>query len=210
MMHVAKLLITGVELDKASKAIILLHGRGASANDIIRIADHFALEGFVILAPEATNHSWYPNSFLAPVIENEPWLSSALLRMNEIVTYLTHKGFLPEHIYFAGFSQGACLTLEFAARNATRWGGVIAYTGGLIGEQLMNENYTGDFQQTPILIASSDPDEHVPPSRVHETVSVLRKLNAQVNEKIFNNMGHTIIQEEIDLANELIFISNQA
>jgi phospholipase/carboxylesterase len=209
-MHVAKLLITGLELQKASKAIILLHGRGGSANDIISLADHFALEGFVILAPEATDHSWYPQSFLVPVAKNEPWLTSALLRVKEIVDYLTHEGFLPEQIYFAGFSQGACLTLEFVARNAARWGGVIAYTGGLIGEQLVDENYVGDFQQTPILIASSDPDEHVPPSRVHETVSVLRKLNAQVTEKIFSNMGHTIIQEEIDLANELIFFSYQA
>ncbi len=204
-MHKKNTIIAGVKLTQAQKAIIILHGRGGNANDSIILANHLHLDGFTIFAPEATNHSWYPRSFLAPISDNEPWLTAAISIIREIVDEINHLGINRNQIYFAGFSQGACLTLEFVARHASRWGGVVAFTGGLIGEQIDQINYNGDFEETPIFIASSDPDPHVPVQRVNDSVALLRTMNARVSEKIFMDMGHKIIQQEIDLANELIF-----
>jgi phospholipase/carboxylesterase len=209
-MHEKKTIVTGVDLRHAKKAIILVHGRGSSAADIISLADHLQIDDYAILAPEATNHSWYPYSFLSPVAQNEPWLSSALSTLEQLVEDITSYGILPEKIYFAGFSQGACLLLEFVSRNAIRWGGVVAFSGGLIGEDIDRANYTGDFQCTPILIAGSDPDAHVPIQRVHDSAVAIRDMKARVTEKIFLGTGHTINQAEIDLANELIFGSENS
>jgi phospholipase/carboxylesterase len=203
-MHKKEIITAGQDLQTASKVLIMLHGRGASAEDILGLADHLDVNDFALLAPQATNHTWYPYSFLVPPKQNEPWLSSALQLLKEMVNDLEAKGIEEKNIYFLGFSQGACLTLEFVTRNATRYGGVIAFTGGLIGDQVYAENYKGDFASTPVFIGTSDPDPHVPVQRVHESAALLEKMNAVVTKKIYKNMGHTINQDEIRIANELI------
>ena len=169
------------------------------------LSGHLGVQDFSLVAPQATSHSWYPYSFLAPPDQNEPWLSSALDVVNDVVSDLNKEGITSDRIYFLGFSQGACLTLEFVARNARKWGGVVAFTGGLIGDKIYTEKYRGDFQGTPILIGTSDPDPHVPVSRVLSSAKILRSMNADVTEKVYPDMGHTINAEELALANTLVF-----
>ena len=203
-MHQKNIITAGKELNAKSKVLVMLHGRGGSAEDILSLANHLQVEDFTLFAPQATSNSWYPYSFLAPPSQNEPWLSGALSVVKNLLVDLSNKGISPENIYFIGFSQGACLTLEFVTRNANRYGGVIAFTGGLIGDKIYKENYQGDFKKTPIFIGSSNPDPHVPVERVHDTVSILESMHAEVTEKIYNNMGHTINQDEIDYANRIL------
>jgi len=204
-MHQKKIVHAGIDTGTAKKALIMLHGRGASAADILGLADYLPMAEFSLLAPEATGNTWYPYSFLEPPSRNEPWLSSALALLGEVVRDVVAGGINEKDIYFLGFSQGACLTLEFTARNARRYGGVIAFTGGLIGDRLYPENYKGDFQNTSIFIGSSDPDPHVPVERVNQSAVVLEQLNARVTKKIYDGMGHTINQDEINTVNELFF-----
>lgn len=204
-MHEKKIYTAGKELKPGNKVLILLHGRGGSAEDIVSLAGYLNVSDFTLIAPEATNNTWYPFSFLAPPSQNEPWLSSALDLVNDIVNNLKDQGIQSENIFFAGFSQGACLTLEYVTRNAAKYGGVVAFTGGLIGDRIYEENYKGDFNNTPVFIGTSDPDPHVPVERVHASTNILKRMNAQVVEKIYKNMGHTISQDEIDQANNLVF-----
>lgn len=203
--HPKNIVTAGNNLKDATRALIMIHGRGGNAGDIISLADHLEVNNFALLAPQANNNSWYPYSFMAPPSQNEPWLSSALSLLKGIVSDVIAQGIPEENIYFTGFSQGACLTLEFAARNATKFGGVVAFTGGFIGDTIYPENYKGDFKKTPIFIGSSNPDPHIPVERVHATTNILKSMNADVTEKIYENMGHTISQDEIDLANKLVF-----
>src|SRR5205085_2312403 len=149
-MHQKKIISAGKKLTVAKKALIMLHGRGGSAEDILSLSPHLHLNDFALLAPQATNHSWYPLPFLAQPKANEPWLSSALQVVADTVKEVVDGGIAMENIYLLGFSQGACLTLEFAARNATRYGGIVAFTGGLIGDKIYQENYKGDFENTPV------------------------------------------------------------
>src|SRR3954469_3864964 len=202
-MHKKNIVTAGKELTAASKVLIMLHGRGGSAEDILSIASHLDVKDFSLFALQATNNTWYPYSFLAPPSQNEPWFSSALNILKELVDALLSKGVPTENIYFAGFSQGACLTLEFITRNAAKYGGVAAFTGGLIGDRIYSENYKGDFQGTPIFIGTSNPDPHVPVERVYATTNILKNMNALVTEKVYTGMGHTINQDEIDNANKL-------
>lgn len=204
-MHEKKIFTAGKDLSPENKVLILLHGRGGSAEDIVSLAGYLNVSEFTVIAPEATNNTWYPFSFMAPPSQNEPWLSSALELVNDIVNNLKDQGISSERIYFAGFSQGACLTLEYVARNAAKYGGVVAFTGGLIGDKIYEENYKGDFNNTPVFIGTSNPDPHVPVERVHASTNILKSMNALVVEKIYNNMGHTINQDEIDQANSLVF-----
>lgn len=204
-MHKKNISTAGTPLKDAKKALVMLHGRGANAADILGLAGHLHTEGFALLAPQASNHTWYPYSFLAPPAQNEPWLSSAITVIEELVADIEKAGIPKEQIWFAGFSQGACLTLEYTARHAARYGGIAAFTGGLIGDRLYPENYTGNFNDTPIFIGSSDPDPHVPVERVKASAALLTQLGAEVTEKIYPGMGHTITQDEIRLANQLIF-----
>lgn len=204
-MHNKQFITAGKELQANGKVLIMVHGRGASADDILTIAGYLNTNDFTLLAPQATNHTWYPYSFMAPVASNEPWLSSALSLLKEITGDLEKKGIRSEDMFFLGFSQGACLTLEFAARNAKKYGGVAAFTGGLIGDTIKTENYNGDFAGTPVFIGTSDPDPHVPVQRVNESAAVLEKMNASVTKKIYKHMGHTISQDEINEVNEKIF-----
>jgi phospholipase/carboxylesterase len=204
-MHKKQIIRAGKDIKEAKKVLIMLHGRGASAEDILSVASYLNVNDFAILAPQATNSTWYPYSFLMPTRQNEPWLSSAVGVLKEIVKDINEQGISSEHIYFLGFSQGACLTLEFITRNATRWGGAVAFTGGLIGDRIYQENYAGDFKDTPVFIGTSDPDPHVPLERVEESVRILENMHAQVTKKVYKNMGHTISQDEIDQANSLVF-----
>lgn len=189
----------------AGKALILLHGRGASAQDIVSLTTHLMVDDFAFYAPQATGNSWYPYSFLAKPEENEPWLSSALDIVRQIVEEAQKDGITKENIYFLGFSQGACLTAEFIARNAAKYGGAVIFTGGLIGDHIYPENYSGNFEGTPVFIGTSNPDFHVPVERVYATTNILKEMGAEVKEKVYDNMGHTISMDEIDLANKHIF-----
>ncbi|PJJ79782.1 alpha/beta hydrolase [Mucilaginibacter auburnensis] len=195
----------GTPAAQAKAALVMLHGRGGSAADIIRLANVFNLKDTAIYAPEATNNSWYPYSFMAPEQQNQPALDSALEQIGALVEKIEQEGIASEHIYFAGFSQGACLTLEYVARNAKRYGGAIAYTGGLIGERLVTDRYKGDFSGTPILITTGDHDAHVPLKRVEESVEVLEGLGANVTLKVYPDKPHSIWQEEIELAGSVVF-----
>lgn len=206
-MHQKEIVWAGKKLKDAKRALILLHGRGASPEDILQLTNYLNVEEYVVLAPHATNHTWYPYSFLVPENQNEPWLSSAVSLLNEIVADLNAAGIPNNQIYFAGFSQGACLSLEFITRNAQRWGGVAAFSGGLIGEKINRQKYNGDFNGTPIFIGTSNPDPHIPVARVQDTTTLLESMNASVVEKIYPNMGHTISEDEIDKANQIIFNS---
>ena len=207
-MHQKKIIITGKKISEAKKVLIMLHGRGGTAEDILALASHLNVKDYALLAPQATNNSWYPLSFLAASAENEPWLNSALQILEDTVTELTASSISKENIYFLGFSQGACLTLEFVTRNAAKYGGVVAFTGGLIGDKIYTENYKGDFGNTPIFIGTSNPDPHVPVERVNASAAILNDMHADLTLKIYNNMGHTISQDEINLVNEIIFYAN--
>jgi phospholipase/carboxylesterase len=188
-----------------TKALILLHGRGGTAEDILSLADALPVKDFALFAPQAQGNSWYPLSFLAPIPQNEPWLSSALDVIKELVDAVKGKGIAEEHIWFTGFSQGACLMLEFLARNARRYGGAAAFTGGLIGDRIYPHHYKGDFKHMPIFIGTSNPDPHVPVQRVHDTTAQLKGMNAKVTEIVYPGMGHTIASEEIREAGRVAF-----
>jgi len=203
-MHKKEIVYSGKALDEAKRALILIHGRGATAESMLPLADHLDLDDFAILAPQATRNTWYPYSFLMPADKNEPWLTGALDLLDDMVGDLTKKGFSSEQIYISGFSQGACLSLEFAARNARRWGGIMAFTGGLIGEEINTENYKGDFEGTPVFIGTSDPDPHIPVTRARDSARIIQSMNAQVKLEIYPDIGHTVIPEELDVANAFV------
>jgi phospholipase/carboxylesterase len=203
-MHQEQILYAGNTVD-ATSALIMIHGRGASAEDILSLSENLNVRQYLLAAPQATSNSWYPKSFLAPQKENEPWLSSALDLVHRTVQRIITRGITEKNIFFLGFSQGACLTLEYVARNAKRYGGVVAFTGGLIGDQINKTLYTGDFEMTPVFFGSSNPDMHVPVERVHASTDIFKKMGADTTEKIYPNLGHTINQDEINKANTLIF-----
>lgn len=205
-MHTKDIKTAGKLIGEAEKVLILLHGRGGRAEDILSLADYFPVDDFALWAPQASGgNTWYPHSFLAPPAQNEPWLSAALSLLQEIVEDIEANGIGRARMYFLGFSQGACLMLEFIARNAAKYGGVAAFSGGLIGDEVYPENYKGDFNATPVFIGSSNPDFHIPVERVYATSNILRRMNADVTEKIYSGMGHTISKEEIETARAVIF-----
>jgi phospholipase/carboxylesterase len=204
--HSKQISIGGQTAANAKAALIMIHGRGASASDIMRLAGQLNVNGMAVYAPQATNNSWYPYSFTAPVNANEPALTSALDIIDQTVARAVADGISTDKIYFSGFSQGACLTLEYIARNAKRYGGAVAFTGGLIGEELDLDNYKGDFNGTPVLITTGDPDPHVPVRRVEESAEILKGLNANVTLKIYKGRPHTISFEELSLADQYVFL----
>ena len=203
--HSEQYLTGGVPIGDAKSALIMLHGRGSTAQNILSLASELNLEHFALYAPQATRNSWYPYSFMAPDEQNQPALNSAIDTIDNLVNHIIDGGIPADKIYFLGFSQGACLTLEYIARNPKKYGGAVAFTGGLIGEHLTLENYAGDFHQTPVLITTGNPDVHVPLSRVEESVKILKDHDADVILKVYPGRSHTISQEEIFLANKHIF-----
>jgi phospholipase/carboxylesterase len=198
--------VAGVSLEKAEMIMLMLHGRGGTAEDIISIAKHLHIHDTHIIAPQATNNSWYPNSFMAPVDQNQPWLKSSLDLLKEIVRDIQLAGIKSEQIYIVGFSQGACLGLEFAAQNAMKFGGIVAFTGGLIGEVIDTKNYKGNFNKTKLFIGNSDRDPHVPLIRSRESKKIMEDQGAEVTLKIYRGMGHTINEDEINWVNQYILL----
>ena len=190
-------LMAGADIASARAAMVMIHGRGASASDILSLSEVFGRDGVTYIAPEAAGHTWYPYPFLAPVGRNEPGRSSALGVIAALLAILGERGLPPERVAILGFSQGACLALEFAARNPRRYGAVIGLTGGLIGERIDPAAYSGSLDDTPVFIGSSDVDPHIPLARVKETTAVLAALGAVVTERIYPGMGHTINDDEI-------------
>lgn len=196
----------GAPLIKAKKVLIMVHGRGDSARAFIQLSSELdvASNEFAFLAIQAIQNTWYPYSFLAPVKQNEPALSMSLAGLSELLDDLSGINFKPEQIYFLGFSQGACLTLEFCARNARKYGGIIAFTGGLIGQVVDKALYKGNFEGTPVFIGASDHDPHVPESRINESEIILKDMGAKVTKKIYPGMGHTINHDELTIANLIL------
>jgi len=191
-------LAAGEPLDHAQAAMVMIHGRGADAPSILMLANEFEPSGFAYLAPQAADNTWYPNRFLAPIPSNEPWLSSALTAIADVLAQVAKAGLPPERTMLLGFSQGACLTLEFAARNAQRYGGVAGLSGGLIGPDGTPRDYAGSLDGTPIFLGCSDVDFHVPQERVHHTAEVLQRLGGDVSVRLYPNMDHTINQDETE------------
>ena len=195
----------GAKLNQASAAVILLHGRGASAEDILGLATEMFDEHYAYLAPQAAGHSWYPYSFLAPINQNEPWLSSALAKVGATVELALEAGIARERIFVCGFSQGACLSSEFVARNPARYGGVIAFTGGLIGPPDADLHHPGSLAGTPALFSSGDPDPHVPWSRVLASAEQFTAMGAEVHTQRYEGRPHTVLPQEIQSARKILF-----
>ena len=202
--HNQPVLHRGRALDSARGVVVLLHGRGASAEDILGLADEFDLPELAYFAPEAAGHTWYPYSFLAPIEQNQPWLDSALRLIQTIVERTTSAGVPPYSFALVGFSQGACLATEFAARNAARYGGLVAFTGGLIGPPGTRFSYSGRLSDTPCFLGAGDPDPHVPWKRVEESASVLSTLGGVVTLRRYEGLPHTINEDEIAEARSIL------
>lgn len=194
----------GIPFGEAKKVAIMVHGRGGNTASILGLADLLHLDEFALVAPQASGNTWYPYSFMAPDQNNEPAFSNSLKILGGIVEDLKSKGFTSEQIYFIGFSQGACLSLEYAARHAQNWGGVIAFTGGLIGEKFNPSKYEGDFKGCLVFFGSSHQDMHVPLSRIEESAAQFEKMGAKVKTLIFKDTLHTIREEEIKWVNDNI------
>jgi phospholipase/carboxylesterase len=202
----ARVLSTGPPIADAAGAgaLVLVHGRGATAESILPLAAELGRDDLAVRAPQAVGRTWYPYSFLAPLERNEPYLSSALELLGRVVGDLEAEGVPSSRIVLAGFSQGACLITEFTARNARRWGAVLAFTGGLLGPPGTVHAYDGDLAGTPVFLGSADPDPHVPVERVEETARVLEGMGAVVTQKIYPGMGHTISRDEIEHARRIL------
>jgi len=194
----------GEPLAKASGLLILLHGRGASAYDILSLWPQLAQPGLACVAPEAESHAWYPYSFLAPLEHNQPWLASALAKIEALVRLGTDAGLSADKIAICGFSQGACLATEFVATHPARYAALIAFTGGLIGPLDADISHTGNLQQTPVFFGSGDPDPHVPWVRVQQSADVLTTMNGAVTIRRYPGMPHTINQEELEIARKML------
>ena len=200
----ARVLAAGTPLGQATAAMILVHGRGATAEDILSLGRELGRPELAYLAPQAEGYSWYPYSFLAPMEKNEPGLSNGLALLGHLVERLGSEGIPPERTVLLGFSQGACLTLEYAARNARRFGGVAGLSGGLIGPPGTPRDYSGSFDGTPVFLGCSDRDPHIPLARVKETTEVLTRMGAQVTERIYPAMGHTVNEDELEHVRALV------
>jgi phospholipase/carboxylesterase len=194
----------GIELDKAHAAVILVHGRGASAQDMLPLVDHLSAPGFAYLAPEAFGDIWYPNRYDTPLAGNEPWLSSALSGLEGLVAQLGTLGIPPERIILTGFSQGACLCAEFAARNARRYGGLGVLAGGLIGPAETPRDYPGAFANTPVYLGCSDPDPYFTPTWIQYSADVFKRMGAAVKSRLFPDLGHRINLEMLQAVRAMV------
>jgi predicted esterase len=199
-----RVLAAGAPIEAARAAVVLVHGRGATAESILGLADDLAAPGTIYLAPQAAGNTWYPHSFLAPLAQNEPHLSSALGVLGGLLERLAAAGIPAERTVLAGFSQGACLSSEFVARNARRYGGLIVFSGGLIGPDGTPRGYAGSLAGTPVFLGCSDIDSHVPKERVLESEAVLRALGGAVTARLYPGMGHTVNQDELAQARAIV------
>jgi phospholipase/carboxylesterase len=195
--HQGQPLVTaGTPLDDAEAAVVLVHGRGATARSIVNMAESFHRPGVASLAPQANRNTWYPNPFTAPVESNEPGRTSGLRAVADAVDEANAAGIPTERVMLLGFSQGACLGSEFVARDPRRYGGLAALSGGLIGETIDPDDYEGDLEGTPVFFGCSDVDPHIPEERVHASADVFERLGADVTKRLYPGMGHTINQDE--------------
>lgn len=206
-----ELVTAGTPVDEADAALVLVHGRGATARSIVGFGEEVspATGGVALLAPQAAANTWYPNSFLAPVADNEPGRSSGLRAVANAVGTATDAGIAPEHVLVAGFSQGACLASEFVARHPREYGGLAVLSGGLIGESIDVDDYTSDVPNgalagTPAFLGCSDADPHIPEERVHGTAAVLEALGSDVETRIYEGMGHGINADETEQVSSMV------
>lgn len=203
--HSQPALRAGADPVGARAAMIMLHGRGADAADIIALSQVIGGSEIAYLAPEAADHTWYPHSFMAPIEHNEPGRTSALNVIAELIAEIGNRGGIAaERTALLGFSQGACLALEFAARHPRRYGAVFALSGGLIGETVAAQDYSGSLAGTPVFIGCSDSDPHIPLARVKQSVEIMETLGAEVIERIYPGMGHTIVEDEIQHVRRIV------
>lgn len=194
----------GTPVAGARIVVLAVHGRGASADDILGLASEFGARDVAYLAPQASGRTWYPKSFLAPMDENEPGLSSGLRRLGGLVAELEAQGVTADRVALLGFSQGACLALEYVARHARRYAAVAALSGGLIGPPGTPRDYAGSLDGTPVFLGCSDVDPHVPLPRVEESAAVLRRMHATVDARVYRGMGHAINRDELDAVEALL------
>ncbi len=199
-----RVLMRGRRLGEGRAAMILVHGRGAAPENIMDLATALAHPEFTYLAPAAAGNAWYPKSFMAETEENEPGISSGLQVLEDLVATVTRAGIPLERVVLAGFSQGACLTSEFAVRHAARYGGILVFSGGLIGPPGTTWTYPGDFAGTPVFLGCSDVDGHVPKVRVDESAGVFSRMGAAVEERIYPGMGHLINDDELEFARAVV------
>lgn len=194
----------GVPLAEARAVVVVVHGRGATAADILGLTEEFAVPGVAYLAPQAAEQTWYPHSFLAPLSSNEPGLSSGLATIGALLAAVAAAGVPAERTALLGFSQGACLALEYAARHAQRYGALVGLSGGLIGPPATPRTYGGSLAGTPVFLGCSDRDPHIPRARVEESATVFEGLGAVVTLRIYPNMGHTVNRDEIAAVQTLL------
>jgi phospholipase/carboxylesterase len=195
---------SGAPLSAARAAMVLVHGRGGNAEDMLGLADAFEARDVAYVAPQAPSGSWYPRSFMAPTTQNEPFLGDALETLSNAIEDLGQAGMRADKIVLLGFSQGACLALEFAARHARRFGGLVGLSGGLIGPDETPRNYSGSLAGTPVFLGCSNVDSHIPLARVNETTEVLKRLDGDVTEVIYPGMGHTIVEDEVEHVRKIL------
>jgi predicted esterase len=198
------LLTAGEPLDRAQAAMIMIHGRGATAESILTLAAELNQSGFIYLAPQAAGNTWYPNSFMAPIPSNEPGISSGMAVIAGLFEYLAEAGLSAERTMLLGFSQGACLSSEFVARHARRYGGLVGLSGGLIGPDGTPRDYAGSLAGTPVFLGCSDVDFHIPKERVELTAEVLRRLGGEVTMRLYPGMGHTVNHDEINFVRQMM------
>lgn len=194
----------GVKLESARAAMVMVHGRNATAESILSLVQAIDTPGFAYLAPQAAGNTWYPNSFLSPIPSNEPGITSGLAAINDLLKRIVDSGVPLERTMLLGFSQGACLSLEYAARNARRYGGVVGLSGGLIGPDDTPRDYPGSFDGTPIFLGCSDVDFHIPAKRVEESARVFRKMGAEVTMKLYPGMDHIVNEDEVQTVREMM------
>lgn len=200
-----KLITSGADPKNANAALVLIHGRGATAESILGLTDELEHRNMITFyAPQAADNTWYPHSFLQPPAMNYPGLDSGLQRIFDVISEIEAKGIKKENIFLLGFSQGACLAAEFVARHPAKYAGLIIFSGGVIGDEVDMDNYEGDLEETPVFIGCSNKDDHIPKSRLKETEELFKKLNADVTLKLYKGMGHTINQDEIEHANQIL------
>jgi predicted esterase len=195
---------TGAPSEGARAAVVAVHGRGATAEGILELAEHLPVPGVAWLAPQAAGGTWYPNRFMAPLASNEPWLSSAIEKVGQVVRRIEAAGVPADRTVLLGFSQGACLALEYAARNARRYGGAVGLSGGLIGPEGTTWQYPAGLDGTPVFLGCSDVDAHIPIGRVEEAARVLERLGGAVTVRIYPGMGHTINEDEVGWVRQLL------
>lgn len=194
----------GAPLDQAGAVVIMLHGRGASAADILSLSERLKIPDLAFLAPQAAQSTWYPNRFLAPIQSNQPFLDSALKQIEILAGQAAVAGIPSERTCLLGFSQGACLALEFAARSGLRWGGVFGLSGGLIGPPGTPRSYPTGSQGTPVLLGCSVPDPHIPRESVIESARLLEGLGMQVDLRLYPDLGHTVNLDEVDAVRAIL------